>query len=55
MRFFTEKDIQNAIQTDQFNIIYHKQKDSNIHVISDLAVQELKDLKYQFKILFVNY
>ena len=55
MRFFTRRDIENAITTSQFNITHYKQKESHIHVISDLAVQELKDLKNQLIIIFDKY
>ena len=55
MRFFTQKDIENAISTSQFNITHYKQKEAHIHVISGLAVQELKDLKNQLKIVFNKY
>ena len=55
MRFFTQKDIENAISTSQFNITHYKQKEAHIHVISDLAVQELKDLKNQLIIIFDKY
>ena len=43
MRFFQQKDIQDAI-----NVIHFKQNEPHIHVISDLAVQEFKKLKYLF-------
>jgi integrase len=55
IRFFQEKDIEDAIKTSQFNVIHSKQKESHIHVISDVAVQELKKLKNYYKIIFVKY
>ena len=55
MRFFTRKDIENAISTSQFNLTHYKQKEAHIHVISGLAVQELKDLKNQLKIVKYQY
>ena len=55
MRFFTQKDIENVISTSQFNLTHYKQKEAHIHVISGLAVQELKDLKNQLKIVFDKY
>lgn len=55
IRFFQEKDIEDAIKTSQFNVIHTKQKKSHIHVISDVAVQELKKLKNYYKIVFVKY
>lgn len=46
MLFFQEKNIQDAIKTSQFNVVHFKQKEPHIHVISDLAVKELKELKH---------
>ena len=53
MRFLQEKDIQDAIKTSQLSVIHFKQKEPHIHVISDLAVQELKKLKDYYWIIFV--
>jgi integrase len=47
IRFFQEKDIQDAIKTSQFSVVRFKQREPHIHVISDLAVKELKKLKHQ--------
>lgn len=55
IRFFQEKDIQDAIKTSQFSIVHFKQREPHIYVISDLAVKELKKLKYQYHIIFVKY
>jgi len=55
MRFFQEKDIQDAIKTAQFSVVHFKQKKSHIHIISELAVQALKKLKYHYEITFVKY
>lgn len=55
MRYFQEHDIQNAIKTSQFSIVHYKQKEAHIHVISDLAVKELKNLKYYYQVIFVKY
>ena len=55
IRFFQEKNIQDAIKTSQFSVIHFKQKEPHIHVISDLAVQELKELKHYYDIVFVKY
>lgn len=52
IRFFQKKDIQNAIKTSQFSVVHFKQREPHIHVISDLAV---KELKYQYDIVFVKY
>lgn len=43
IRFFQEKDIQNAIKTSQFSVVHFKQREPHIRVISDLAVKELKN------------
>jgi integrase len=55
IRFFQEKDIQDAIKTSQFSVVHFKQREPYIYVISDLAVKELKKLKHQYKIVFVKY
>ena len=55
IRFFQEKDIQDAIKTSQFSVVHFKQKEAHIHVISDLAVQQLKDLKHYYQVIFVKY
>ena len=55
IRFFQEKDIQDAIKTSQFSVVHFKQGEPHIHVISDLAVKELKKLKHQYDIVFVKY
>lgn len=55
IRFFQLKDIQDAIKTSQFNIIYFKQKEFYIHVISERAVEELKSLSNQLDVVFVKY
>ena len=55
IRFFEEKDIQNAIATSQFSVVHFKQKEPHIHVISDLAVKELRKLKHYYEIIFVKY
>jgi transposase InsO family protein/site-specific recombinase XerD len=55
IRFFQEKDIQDAIKTSQFSVVHFKQREPYIHVISDLAVKELKRLKHQYHIVFVKY
>nr|WPV72646.1 putative integrase/recombinase protein [Navicula sp.] len=55
IRFFQEKNIQDTIKTAQFNVIHFKQKEPHIHIISDLAVQELKKLKCYYEIIFVKY
>ena len=55
IRFFQEKDIQDAIKTSQFSVIHYKQREPHIHVISDSAVETLKKLKQYYEIIFVKY
>jgi len=54
IRFFQEKDIQDAIKTSQFSVVHYKQKEPHIHVISDLAIQQLRKLKNYYQIIFVK-
>jgi integrase/recombinase XerD len=55
IRCFQEHDIQNAIKSSQFSVIHFKQNQPHIHIISDIAVKELKKLKPYYKIIFVKY
>lgn len=55
IRCFQEHDIENAIKTSQFSVVHFKQNQPHIHVISDIAVKELKKLKSYCKIIFVKY
>lgn len=55
IRSFQEKDIKDATKTSQFSVVHFKQKEPHIHVISDLAVQELKKLRNQLNVIFVKY
>jgi integrase len=55
IRFFKEKDIQDAIKTTQFSVVHSKQRAPHIHVISDLAVEKLKKLKPYYEVIFVKY
>ncbi len=55
IRFLQEKDICDAIKTSQFSVVHFKQREPHIHVISDLAVKELKNLKYQCDVVFIKY
>ena len=55
IRFLQARDIQDAIKTLQFNVIHFKQRESNIHVILDVAARELKKLKCYNDIIFVKY
>ncbi len=55
IRVFQEQDLQNAIKTSQFSVVHFKQKEPHIHVISELAIQELKKLKCYYEVIFVKY
>lgn len=55
IRCFQEHDIQNAIKTGQFSVVHFKQNQPHIHVVSDIAVKELKKLKSYYEIIFVKY
>ena len=52
IRMLTRKDIEDAIKSSQFNIIHYKTQQAHIHVLSDKAVKDLKNLETEFKIGF---
>lgn len=43
IRFLQEKDISDAIKTSQFNVVHFRQREPDTHIVSDLAVKELKN------------
>ena len=55
MRNLTEEDIQKAMDSSQFSIIHYKTNKPHIHVLSKRAVEDLKKLKVEYKILFEKY
>lgn len=55
IRHFTEQDISTAIDAAQFNLVHHKTKKAHIHVLSRKGVQDLKNLKVEFTIVFEKY
>jgi integrase len=55
IRHLTEKDLRDAIASHQFNIIDYKTQQSHIHVLSNKAVQDFKNLEIDFKIIFDKY
>lgn len=55
IRHLTEKDLLDAIAASQFNIIHHKTKQPYIHVLSEQGVEQLKNLKTDFMIVFQTY
>ena len=55
IRHLDQKDLENAIDVAQFNIVHHKTKQAHIHVLSKKATQDLQDLKLEFYIVFEKY
>lgn len=55
IRELTRKEIDDAIKSSQFNVIHHKTQKAHIHVISDKAVADLKNLNTEIKIVFEKY
>jgi integrase len=55
IRKLTYKDIQNAIQARQFNIIHSKTDQSHIHILSPRGVEDLQNLSLEFQIVFEQY
>ena len=55
IRNLTRQDIIKAIDAAQFNLVHHKTKKSHIHVLSKQAIQDLKNLKIEFYIIFEKY
>jgi transposase InsO family protein len=55
IRMLTRKEIEDAIKSSQFNIIHYKTQQAHIHVLSDKAVKDLKNLETEFKIVFDRY
>lgn len=52
IRKLTQVDIQKAIESSQFNIVHYKTNKAHIHVLSKKAVQDLKKLTLEYKVLF---
>ena len=55
IRFLTNEQIQNAISSSQFSLIHYKTRKPHIHILSKKAVQELKNLKLEYSIIFDKY
>ena len=55
IRHITQKEIFDGIKASQLTIIHFKTKTSHIHVLSQTAVQNLKELKPEFEIVFNKY
>jgi integrase/transposase InsO family protein len=55
IRHLTQQDLIKATDAAQFNLIHHKTKQAHIHILSKKAVQDFKDLKVEFSIVFEKY
>jgi integrase/transposase InsO family protein len=55
IRFLTQEQIKKAIDSSQFSLIHFKTNKPHIHVLSKKAVQELKNLKLEYSIIFDKY
>jgi integrase len=55
IRHLTHQDLIKAMDAAQFNLIHHKTKQAHIHVLPKKAVQDLKNLKAEFSIVFEKY
>ena len=55
IRTLKRKEIEEAIKSSQFNIIHHKTQQAHIHVLSDKAIKDLKNLDTEIKIVFDKY
>ena len=55
IRHLTQQGIFTAIDAAQFNLVHHKTKKAHIHVLSKTAIQDLKNLKVEFSIVFEKY
>lgn len=51
----TEKDINDAVETSQMNVIHHKTKQAHIHVLSKNGILKLKKLKPEIEMVFSKY
>ena len=55
LREINQHQIEDAIKSSQITIIHHKTKQSHIHILTDTAIQRLKDLKDERDIVFKKY
>jgi integrase len=55
IRNLTLKDILDAIQISQFNLIHYKTNQAQIHVLSHQALEDLKNLEDDYTIVFNKY
>ena len=55
IRHLTKDDIQKAIAASQFSLIHHKTKQAHIHILSNKAVQDLRNLTTEFSIFLAPF
>jgi putative transposase len=55
IRNLTQKDIQKAIASSQFNIIQHKTNKAHIQVLPRKALEDLKKLNLEYEVIFEKY
>lgn len=55
IRHLNQKDLETAIDAAQFNLVHHKTKQTHIHILSKKALQNLRDFKLEFLIVFEKY
>ena len=55
VRDLNQKDLQTAIKAAQFNLVHHKTKKAHVHVLSEKAVKDLRNLTSEFLIIFNKY
>jgi integrase len=55
IRSITKKDISDAVETSQMNVIHHKTKQAHIHVLSKNDIFKLKKLKPEIEVVFSKY
>jgi len=55
IRNLTQQDIETAIKAAQFNIIHHKTRQAHVHILSKKAIQDLRDCKLDFSVIFEKY
>ena len=55
IRTLTRQQINDAIEISQFNLIHHKTKKAHIHILSDKAIKDLRNIQTNLKIVFDKY
>ena len=54
-RYLTYDDIEKSINSSQLSIIHHKTKTPHIHILSKTSLNDLKNLKTEYQIVFQKY